>query len=849
MHLRWYPPGAAGLIISGDCKRPHFIQLTVIALHRFSIVIAGLLFFSAGSKAQPKDSLYNKLIFAGPGSDVLQSSVNDLALYLEKATGSVFKKENLSADKRSGIYITLLRPALLPADLEQRLKKGSIEDFIITPSGSRLLIVANHELGLSRAIYTYLDQLGFRWYLPGDEWSFIPRLTSIQINKVLAVSPAFEFRNFAGTGGILPIKEIDPKGELEERWQSWRRRNRSGGEYTLSGHYGETFNTVHQKILEQNPQWLALVNGKRNWSVTAKWCISNAGFRAFFIADRAKELRQKLAAQPTASEKTVLTVDPADGGNHCECDNCRKLGSVSNRIYLLANETATALAKISPRAFVNLYAYNEHAAPPAFNIAPNVLVVIVPYAFQQIAKPQQFIALWKQRHNNLLVYDYYGIPDWHQDQPLTGTTWGLDAWVKRVKSWQAAGLKGFLYETSYSTMCTGLGLYLSGRLGWNKTENTEKELGGFYQQMFGGAALYITPFFQKLQNNFRGAADLPSLFQWVAQAVQGTTDPLVRKRLTVLQSYLNYLALFYKHKAASGDENLRRQLFRYVYGIYPQASIHSTRIGELLYFPLEEGSAERKYWQPYAPVGNGLKNIKFFTDAEIHQQFLEFAKAYPVLEGFDVKAGSRQLKYVIATATPQKAPEGEGLLIADFPQTLVQTSAAGQVRFWLKVNEASENNKTQRFKVALTDTADGTVIAQTEVSIDHNWKIIALTAQPGKFYRLGMTPQNWIRFAAPRQQWLAFQNIPTYAVLGRLWFFVPEGMPYLYFSNKGSTQPVFRDKNGKQILAQKVNEVNLYRIPTGKSQKQWWTVEGSEYQTLEFYSGLLFFTHPNMQAN
>lgn len=804
------------------------------------------LFFHNHGLAQGQ---YGRVIFAQPTGDVqLQQSLQDLKNVLAQISGDPFTLKVYSTGVTEGICV-VLGSKDLPASIQEELKKGGDETFAIIGTNKQLQIVANRPLGLSRGIYAYLEMLGCRWYLPGDEWTFVPRLTSIQINKTLVVSPAFEFRNFAGTGGILPIQEIDPKSELEDRWQTWRRRNRFGSTYALAGHYGETFNTVHQKTLEQSPQWLALVNGKRSWSVTAKWCISNAAFRAFFIADRAKELRQKLAAQPNASEKIVLTVDPADGGNHCSCDKCSQLGSVSNRVYLLANETATALAKISPRAFVNLYAYNEHAAPPAFNIAPNVLVVIVPYAFQQIATPQQFIALWKQRHNNLLVYDYYGIPDWHQDQPLTGTTWGLSAWVKRVKSWQASGLKGFLYETSYSTMCTGLGLYLSGRLGWNKTENTEKELAGFYQQMFGSAALQITPLFQKLQNNFRGAADLPALFQGVNRAVQATTDPLVRKRLTVLQSYLNYLALFYKHKAASGDESLRRQLFRYVYGIYPRASIHSTRIGELLYFPLAEGSAERRYWQPYAPVGDGLKNIKFFTDAEIHQQFLEYAKDYPVLEGFDVKASSRQLKYAIATAASQKAPEGEGLLIADFPQTLVQASTAGQVRFWLKVNEASENNKTQRFKVALADTADGTLIAQTEVSIDHNWKSITLTAPAGRFYRLIMTPQNWIRFAAPRQQWLAFQNIPTYAVLGRLWFFVPEGMPYLYFSNKATTQPVFRDKSGKQVLAQKVNEVNLYRIPTGKSQKQWWTIEKSEYQTLEFYSGLLFFTHPNMQAN
>src|SRR4030095_5305122 len=168
---------------------------------------------------------------------------------------------------------------------------------------------------------------------------------------------------------------------LPRLWDDWSRRNRLGGEMELKGHYGEWFNVQHRKELEAHPEYLAMLKGKRvNWSENAKWCISNPRFRQLYVEDRMKEAKQELQEKVYKNEVVTITADPSGGGGDCECDACKKMGKPSDRTFFLANETAKALKKLGGKTYVNLYAYNTHAAPPSFSLASNLIVQVIPYA-------------------------------------------------------------------------------------------------------------------------------------------------------------------------------------------------------------------------------------------------------------------------------------------------------------------------------------------------------------------------------------------------------------------------------------------------------------------------------------
>ena len=812
----------------------------------FSLVTVILLLFTGDQvHANP---LYEKQIIHEPiKNEYYERSLADLKKYLELSTSSLFTARNGTTAGKKGIYVLLNKTGLINSSFSSRLQNGSIEDFVIQGNADRLLLIANHPLGLSRAIYTYLDQLGFRWYLPGDEWQVLPQRSSIKWNESRYITPSFSLRDFSGTGGILPVKSLDPGNDLAQKWEDWKRRNRMGGEYQLAGHYGETFNIKYQELLQKNSSYLGQVNGQRNWSASAKWCISNKAFRELFIADRVGELEQRLTASAYPNEKIVLTVDPADGYGDCECDACRKMGSPNDRTYFLANETAIALKKKSSRAFANIYAYNTHPSPPPFALSDNLIVQLIPYAFQTVAKPEVLIESWKKRHGNLLVYDYYGIPDWHYDTPLSDG-WSIENFFKRLPFWKKNHLSGFHFESSYSSANTGLGLYSAARYGWNESENIRTVKEAFLKTMFGDAAPAISLFHEKLQNNFGGAADLPFLIDQLQKATNAVSDRQVRQRLTQLKAYVHYLVLYYQLKAGTANkQQALENLSQYLLEIYPRGVVHSTYLTLLFYQQFENAEKAKKDWHLFEPFGKMVQKTRFLNDKEIEELFLKDARSYPLLKGFPYLSQKSKTDYRINDPKSENLNMKEGLMILGMPQTLVKPSAKGEISFTLKVNEGSENNLTQTISLSLQDTAAKQEIAVQKVGIDKNWRQVNFKVPVGRTYRLTITNPNWIRISVPPTQWFAFENIPTYAVLGKLWFY-NEASSFLYFTNANNDAIVYRDKKGNVLKIENANEQGLFRVAL--QPRSWYSIEGTQYKTLQFYNkDILFFPYLNMSAN
>src|SRR6266487_2164818 len=150
--------------------------------------------------------LYDRIIYVDKvESDEFQQSLNDLVIYLKKITSQDFIVKEATSNINSGIYLLLNKPAVLPAELNKKIQSGSIEDFVLSGNKEHLLLVANHPAGLSRAIYTYLDILGVKWYFPGERWEYLVFRKDISFLATKYFSPSFSMRNFFGTVAIRDI--------------------------------------------------------------------------------------------------------------------------------------------------------------------------------------------------------------------------------------------------------------------------------------------------------------------------------------------------------------------------------------------------------------------------------------------------------------------------------------------------------------------------------------------------------------------------------------------------------------------------------------------------------------------
>ncbi len=811
----------------------------------FSFLFLWLISISVSAHPTGGSRLYGQTIYLSNTDDAATlRAVKDLQDYLGGSTGKTFRTETFNGQKNEGIYLLLNETASVPSSLRQKLQNGTIEDFVLSGDDKQLQVLATHPKGITLGIYTYLDKLGFKWYFPGDEWMYLPSLNSITLPVQQFFTPSFHLRNFFGTGSILPAKSLDPEGALAASWEDWKRRNRMGGEVAPGGHYGETFNLKYKDLLQAHPEYLALVGGKRvPWTTEAKWCVSNKELRAVYLKDRVEELTSRLKTTRYKNEKILVSVDPADGYGDCECGQCKKLGSPSNRYFLMANEVAKAIKPLSPQAFANIYAYNTHSSVPSFPLSPNLLVQVIPYAFQTESKPHDLIRAWKTHHTNLMIYDYYGIPDWHFDLPLTGM-WSPEALAAKMKFWENNNIRGFMLESSFSSASAGPGLYLASRLGWDSKENVTGIFSGMLHQLFGKAAPEAKKYFSKIAS-YRGAIDLPYLVDVLDKADRLERDAGVQKKLVALKSYIHFLVLYYAWQEAPAErkEEALETLMAYNWSAYNWRMVHTTRIGELLAAKTTD-PAFSKRWNIFEPLGTRIKSLKLIDAKGVQDFFERDKKAFPLQQGMTYTTPQKASVFV-NKAVAAEEPSPAGIAVTEFPETYVRPSGDGFVRFQLKVNEGSANNKQQSVDVTLTDTADGKEVFVQSFNLDANWKKIAVKVPAGKTLKLFVKNSNWIRLYFPPSQWAAFKTIPTYSQMGKLWFYVAPGTSFFYFSNNAADQPVFNDPGGKTISPERAKG-NTFRVPVSKEAAgKWWSVSSTEYKTLQFFlEPGLFFTHP-----
>jgi hypothetical protein len=815
----------------------------------FLLLICHLLPAEQGIRISQNSSFYGSRIFRTDlHNDLYDQSVEDLREYLQKATGSVFTTGNFSGStNQEGIYLILYGPSVpLAATDAKKLMTGGIEDFIIVGTAEKLLIIASHPTGLSRGIYSYLDQLGCKWYFPGDVWTHIPVLKNIEIRQKKYVTPSFALRDFFGTGGLFPVPSITEDDIVKANWEDWKRRNRMGGSVRLGGHYWETFNLRYKKELLDHPEYLAEIKGKRvEWHVSSKFCISNKALQELFVGDRVKAMREELKKSGYSAEKIIIGVDPSDGGGHCECGNCKKMGSVSDRVFFLANLVAKKFAAESSRAYVNLYAYNEHAAPPALSLEPNVIVQIIPYAFQNVGTPQQMITLWKKKSRNLYLYDYYGIPDWHYEVPLTGR-WSVYELEKKLKYWKQNEVKGVLFESSNGIGTTGLGLYLVSRLGWNSNEDIGKTIAGFYRHMFGKGDSWVKKYYDKISFDFKEIADVPYLYNALEQAETGATgDQQVRARVNLLRAYIHYAALYYQYKNSKNkiNDGSWERLIQYAWEIYPTMMVHTTRVAELLRLEVLNNQSLTDKWGIYNANAAGIKNTQWINANRILEYVSADKRRFPLLEDFDYVRPTVSYEFIPKKNIPLKDSVKE-ILVMDFPDLFIKMSAYGSFKFSMKTNEGSTVPE-QNVTISIIDTAKGDVIWEQTRKITQRWSEVVIKQKPGKTYQLYIKKEGWMKLAIRKTEQFFIRKIPIYAYLGKLWFYIPDNKTYFYFKNAGDVHPDFFNPSGGKVQPVKVNEAGVYKLASSKA-GGWWSMEKTELKSLEFYNyPLVFLPHPN----
>ena len=352
--------------------------------------------------------------------------------------------------------------------------------------------------GTTIAAYELLEQLGVRWYAPGDWGLVVPRKDTIIVAAQDKVhQPVIRTRLTATT-----VKHD----------RVWDRRMRQGGPNFPSSHglpgIGHT-----RDYLKEHPEWGSLNDGERRGRQV---CISNPQV----IEHVAQATREYFRRNPWAD---IIGMGANDGRGFCECDNCRALDggdydalggyeSMTDRYIWLFNQILDRIKDEFPDKRIGFYAYSVYNRPPV-KVIPNRRIVpavalitlcrlhgmdnpICPESQYQ----QRIIRQWGK-----LVDEVYDRGYWFNLSDPGLPFFILDRVRTEIPLGYKLGLRGWRVETNPSWGSETPSLYIASKLLWNPEADVDAMLQEFYTLFFGPAARPMQQYIEMLSKRLNSA--------------------------------------------------------------------------------------------------------------------------------------------------------------------------------------------------------------------------------------------------------------------------------------------------------------------------------------------------------
>ena len=513
----------------------------------------------------------------------VRRSAEALAAYLEKITGASFPVTTGNGSTGLAVGMREDFPELKDAVTGNLLKQleGSdlttLQSYLLCSHGKGAHIIGASELAVRYAVWDFLYQLGYRQFFPGPTWEVIPKAPDATATVEKVERPDyFDRRIFYGYGARGP-------GHMEWVTRNRMNYNRSvkhvGWDTTLpkkwqtvlinAQHIYPSIIAANKAVFTEHPEYYGLESGCGKRIFTSQLCIANPEVRRLAVEYALGQLEK----YPFLSS---VSMEPADGNRWCECDDCKALGRISDRVVLLANTVVEALVGKYPDTYVGILAYNKHAKPPTIDVHPKV-VVSVATAFSSYPAPA-LLKAWNQKASTLGIREYYAIYSWHHALPNKMSGGNPKYIARTIPKFHELGAKALVTEAGNCWGPCGLGFYVTSRLLWNV--EAAKDLDGiiddFCDKAFGPGAKPMKAFYAYISKATarprRGEPPgfflerVPEMYCMLAEARRLVdADAAIVARLNDLTLYTRWVELWAKSRAAPAK---LKALARYDFAVH-----------------------------------------------------------------------------------------------------------------------------------------------------------------------------------------------------------------------------------------------------------------------------------------
>jgi len=414
-----------------------------------------------------------------PASPEFDTAVTELITHLEKITGKPFPVSRIEGNngsaKKKGIILSLGK--------EPESQGG----FQLKVTGDRITISSRSAEGVGFGVNELLEQLGVRWFMPGESGTVIPKIERPEIAiQSTTQSPSFESRHYQAVAS-----------------KEWRRRVRLGGP-AFEGAHGVRIGK--ENSFQERPELYALVNGRRD---KRQLCISNPEVLRLAVS----EARKYFDGKP---EATFYGMGPDDGIGFCQCEGCKALDSgewdpfsadpsVTDRYIWFFNRFLEELDKTHSGKKVAFYAYHTYMLPPR-KVTPNPRIVpaLAPIALCRIHGMNNPVCPNRAYYKGLMEAWTKLLPEVYErgysfnladiGLPFIAVSKMRDE-IPQAKKY---GIYGWRSESISNWASETPSLYIGAKLMWDVSADVDALMDDFCEKFFGPAKAPMKVYYETM---------------------------------------------------------------------------------------------------------------------------------------------------------------------------------------------------------------------------------------------------------------------------------------------------------------------------------------------------------------
>ena len=470
------------------------------------------------------------IAYSDPSTQKDQDAAKRLESFLGRMTGVSVGIATVS-EAPAGVGRILLGPGAaktVGVDIAQTYPGG--ERAVVKRVGKDIVIAGNDAQvyqGTRHSLDMFLSELGCECFGPDPNWHVVPKTDEVAIGDInIDVSPDFGFRSLFFF--VHPWEKVSHPDFGHGSWGM-------GGTLVHMPHNYE--NIVPYSLLDEHPEYFALVNGERT-ARGAQICFSNPEV----VARAVRAARSHFDNNPA---QLMFSLSANDTAGFCECPGCKKLGeNPAGQTISFCNAVVRELRKTHPTKSVATIAYFATMdAPTRVKSGPGVIVFVVNQSCRAHSHDNPSCPSKKTWKENFQAWRATGVE-------VTGiyeyymTTWGGykhipaflgDAALRDLRYYKAQGITGMYFEGAAFATVEDSPIqwplhYVMARGLWDTDLTAEQILRPACEKLFGDAAEPMLAFYMECARALEANPNHSSMWGIPSASLTYTRDVLVTIR-------------------------------------------------------------------------------------------------------------------------------------------------------------------------------------------------------------------------------------------------------------------------------------------------------------------------------